>query len=171
MAWTEESRKKALESKRKSGNTNQFSKGSKETHSEETKEKLRSKGLERKHSDESKQKISEKALLSTHRRLKKNTIMHNGILLDSTWEKKLAERLDELGISWIRPEPIKWKDDNNVYHNYFPDFYLTEHDIFLDPKNQYAYAVQKRKIEIISKQLPNLIILCSLKEINEFKLS
>ena len=128
----------------------------------------------KKHTEEAKRKMSAGALKSKHRRLVRSTrlyICKNGteVLLDSSWEEALAKRLDELNIAWIRPEvPIPWTDHNGKKHNYFPDFLLTDHNIYLDPKNPIAYNVQRAKIDIITKQLNNLIILKTLKECQEF---
>jgi len=117
-----------------------------------------------KHSAETKEKLREVALASPHRRLirsireykkKDGTI----VKLDSAWEEILAIRLDEVNINWIRPKPIKWVDKNGVYHNYFPDFYLEDYDIYLDPKNPYAIRAQKDKLDCLTDQLKNLIIL------------
>lgn len=122
------------------------------------------------HSEESKQLIREKALASQHRRLRRNIIEYKGVLLDSTWELELAKRLDELEIKWIRPDPIPWKDDQGVVRNYFPDFYLTEHDLYIDPKNPHAIKVQRKKIKCLLSQYKNIVIIGSLKECKEFQL-
>lgn len=124
----------------------------------------------KKHSDETLEKMRSAALKSKHRRLKKNTILYNGILLDSTWELVLAKRLEELSINWIRPEPIPWTDKQGRIHNYFPDFYLPEHDLFIDPKNKHAANVQKDKIKILLSSYKNIIFLYSLEECKNFSL-
>lgn len=122
----------------------------------------------KKHSNESKEKMSKTALQSKHRRLKKNTILYKNILLDSTWEFELAKRLDELSIKWIRPEPIPWTDKKGKVHNYFPDFYLPDYDLFIDPKNKHAFNVQKNKIEILLDTYSNIKFLHSLEECKNF---
>ena len=127
------------------------------------------------HTEQTKIILREKALNSNHRRILKSTrkyICKDGseVLLDSSWEEILAKRLDELNISWIRPKPVKWYDDSGKKHNYFPDFYLTEHNIYLDPKNEQVYKMTLEKIEKITKVLPNLIILRSLEECKNFKI-
>lgn len=119
------------------------------------------------HTDEMKHHLSEKALQSNHRRLRKNPILYNGILLDSTWELELAKRLDSLNIKWVRPDPIPWEYDG-IKHNYFPDFYLPEYDVYLDPKNSQAVKVQKKKLEILTLLYPNIVILETLKECKEY---
>lgn len=141
---------------------NQYSYGA--VCSEETKEKIRKSSIGRKHTEDTRQLLSEKALSSPHRRLKKGTVEYKGILLDSSWELALAKRLDELGIKWMRPDPIPWIDTNGVTHNYFPDFYLEDHNLFLDPKNPQAIKVQKEKLDILLLQYPNIVILKSLEE-------
>lgn len=121
------------------------------------------------HSEESKKLISQKSLASKHRRLVRNRILYKDIWLDSSWELILATRLDELNVKWIRPDPIKWVDDNGVSHNYFPDFYLVDYDLYLDPKNPQAYKVQKDKILKLNEQYDNIIILKTLNECKEFQ--
>lgn len=122
------------------------------------------------HSETTKNIISQKARNSPHRRLKKNMIEYNGILLDSSWEYELAKRLDYLNIVWERPKPIKWFDKDGNVHNYFPDFYLPEFDIFIDPKNPFACEVQKEKIESINETYNNIIILDSLDKCKNFNI-
>jgi hypothetical protein len=118
----------------------------------------------RPHTTETKEKLRKLALNSNHRRLKKNTIIYNGVLLDSTWELVLAKRLDYLGIKWNRPEPLKWKDESGITHNYFPDFYLEEYNLYLDPKNPHAFRVQKKKLDLLMKTYNNIVIIKTLQE-------
>ena len=126
-----------------------------------------------KHTEASKELIRQKALASPHRRLVRSIreyVKTDGsiVKLDSAWEEALAKRLDQLGINWIRPPAVKWIDKNGVQRNYFPDFYLPDFNILLDPKNPYAIKAQQEKIECLTKQMPNLIILTSLAECKEF---
>jgi hypothetical protein len=151
--------------------------------SEETKEKIReahrqghyshidrSWWVGREHSNETKELLRQKALASPHRRLKKKMIEYNGIMLDSTWELELAKRLNDINVEWIRPNPIIWIDKEGNSHHYFPDFYLPEYNLFLDPKNPQAVRVQQTKLDILLQQHPNIKILFSLKECKEFAL-
>jgi len=171
MAWTKESREKALEAKRKTGIKNQYSKGA--VISDDTKNKLRVSGLGRKHTQETKDKLSEKGLASDHRRLcrsirpytKKDGSIVN---LDSSWEEALAIRLDMLNIEWIRPTPIKWIDSKGKSRNYFPDFYLPKFELFLDPKNPIAMKQQHEKVSWLKSNVKNLIFLESLEEIEQY---
>ncbi len=152
---------------------NQYSYGA--TCSEETKKKISEKIKGRKHTEETKQVIREKALASKHRRILRSTRIYvkkdgTEVLLDSSWEEALAKRLDSLNIEWIRPNSIPWVDNYGKIHNYFPDFYLTEHNIYLDPKNEQVYKMTIEKIEKVLEVLPNLLILKSLEECKNFSL-
>lgn len=147
---------------------NQYSYGA--VCSTETREKFRKNGLNRRHSDESKEKIRKAALASPHRRLKKGTVIYKNILLDSSWELALAKRLDELNIKWQRPSPIKWEDEQGTEHNYFPDFYLIDYDVYLDPKNPHALRVQADKMIALHIRYPNIVILKTLKECETFNI-
>ena len=124
--------------------------------------------LNKKHSDETKQVQREKALASPHRRLVRGIVEYKGILLDSSWELALAVRLDDLGIVWTRPAPLKWIDAGGTAHNYFPDFYLPEYDLYLDPKNPQAVRVQQEKLNILLTMYKNLVIIETLDECKEF---
>lgn len=74
------------------------------------------------------------------------------VYLQSSYEEKLAIILDEHNIRWNRPEPLKWYDDENIFHRYYPDFYLIDYNIYLDPKNDYLIQKDKIKIEKVSIQ-------------------
>jgi hypothetical protein len=138
--------------------------------SEEAKEKLRQAFTGRTLTEESKKIISEKALASKHRRLRRKMIEYNGVMLDSTWELELAKRLDSLNIKWVRPEPLPWTDLQGKTHNYFPDFYLVDYGLYLDPKNSYAMEVQQQKLNIICKMY-NIKILTTLDECKSFSIT
>jgi len=130
----------------------------------------------KRHSEETKALMREKALSSKHRRLVKSTRYYtkkdgNVVLLDSSWEEVLAMRLDELNISWTRPEiPLQWIDNKNIKHNYFPDFYLNDYDLYIDPKNPAAYNNQIEKINYLTKTFKNIIFLKTLDECKIFKI-
>ncbi len=160
------------DAKKLTGMTNQFTKANVNGITLKSKLKGRSnialKG--KKHSIQSKLNMSKGSLKSSHRRLRRGIIKYKGIMLDSSWELELAKRLDELNIDWNRPEPLKWKDKNNIEHNYFPDFYLPKYNLYLDPKNPAAYSVQKEKIDILLNTYNNILILKSISECKNFKI-
>ena len=155
--------------RQKTGRHNQYFAGSDYVMSEETRKKIGDASRGKKHTAETRKKMSEGARKSTHRRLMRHTqeyIKKDGevVLMDSSWEIALAKRLDELKIEWTRAEPLPWIDSTGKQRNYFSDFYLPEHDIFLDPKNNAAYANQIEKIEYVLKHYPNVFILRTLEE-------
>lgn len=76
-----------------------------------------------------------------------NKWINKNINLESSWELKIAERLDELNIEWVRPKYLKWVDSNNVERLYYPDFYLPKYLLYLDPKNEYCLVKDKEKME------------------------
>lgn len=126
-----------------------------------------------KHTAESKEKSRKSALASPHRRLVRSIREYTKkdgsiVRLDSLWEEILATRLDEINVSWVRPAPVRWVDDTGIYHNYFPDFYLNEYDVYLDPKNPYAIKSQKDKIRCLTTQLKNLIIITTSEDCKTF---
>jgi len=75
------------------------------------------------------------------------------VLLESSWELKLAEFLDEHNVIWIRPNHIIWYDKRNIKRYYFPDFYLPFFDLYLDPKNPYCVEKDMEKLDIMKKKV------------------
>ena len=61
----------------------------------------------------------------------------NGIQVDSSYEKVVAESLTKNNINWERAKRFKYEDLNNKVHYYTPDFYLPDYNVYLDPKNDY----------------------------------
>ena len=128
------------------------------------------------HTAATKQIMSEKALASKHRRLLRSMreyVKKDGtiVILDSSWEEALATRLDELGIIWDRPEnPIPYVSSDGKTRNYFPDFYLPDYDIYLDPKNPIAINVQQDKLVVLKSMMDNLIIIDNLDGCKNFTL-
>ncbi len=128
-----------------------------------------------KHTEETKEKIRKVALNSKHRRLVKSTreykcVDGSMVLLDSSWEEHLAYRLDSLNIKWCRPKnPIKWIDQKGKIRNYFPDFYLEDYDLYLDPKNPYAFISQQEKVLWLKRNISNLLFLKTEDECKTFR--
>lgn len=126
-----------------------------------------------KHTEETKKLIRKKALASNHRRLVRSLQKYTKkdgtvVLLESSWEFALAVRLDELNLEWSRPKPIKWIDECGESHNYFPDFYLPEFNLYLDPKNPQAIKSQQKKLKTLLTQYNNIIIIKTLEECKRF---
>jgi hypothetical protein len=79
------------------------------------------------------------------------------ILLDSSWEVRTAELLISKNIKWIRPSFIKWKDKLGKIKRYFPDFYLPDLNVYLDPKNPYCLSKDNEKIEVLKQQITLIV--------------
>jgi hypothetical protein len=78
---------------------------------------------------------------------------YNGIIFDSSWEVDIAKFLNKNKIKWQRSRKIVlfWRDKNNNKRRYYPDFYLPQYDLYLDPKNKYKQRLDKEKLDYISK--------------------
>lgn len=67
----------------------------------------------------------------------KISITYNGVKLGSSYELIVAKELDINNIKWIKPKYIPYIDNKGTQRKYYPDFYLVEYDIYLDPKNDF----------------------------------
>jgi hypothetical protein len=65
---------------------------------------------------------------------------------ESSYEVKISEILNELNIHWIRPNYFWYQDEKGNKRRYYPDFYLPEYDMYLDPKNNYLIKTDIDKI-------------------------
>jgi len=85
------------------------------------------------------------------------------VCLQSTYELRCAEILDTLGIKWIRPKYIKY----NINKKYFPDFYLVDYDIYLDPKNNFLAIQDEEKITCVCEQNNVIVLILTEDKLNE----
>lgn len=59
---------------------------------------------------------------------------YNGRKLKGKWELHVARWLDSCNVIWdceCNPQPYFW---NESWHMYFPDFYLSEYDVYIEVK-------------------------------------
>ncbi len=99
------------------------------------------------HSNETRQKLRQVALeRGFGGKNYRKTFEYNGTVLESSFELSLAQDLDANNVTWIRPKRLWWTDDNGLKRHYTPDFYLPDHDVYLDPKNDYLIKVDSEKI-------------------------
>lgn len=82
-----------------------------------------------------------------------NRYMNKDVLLDSSWEVSIAQQLDDANIIWIRPDPIPWIDAEGKSHLYYPDFFLPDHNLYLDPKNPYCMIRDQYKMSEVEKKI------------------
>ena len=85
-----------------------------------------------------------------------NPFENKKVLLESSWEVKVADSLCNINIKWIRPDPLSWIDSNGKNHLYFPDFFLPDYNTYLDPKNPYCMDRDKEKMKYFENKI-NLI--------------
>lgn len=95
-----------------------------------------------------------------------NITQDKEVLLESSWEVNIATLLDERNIKWTRPRPIKWNDGSEKLRYYYPDFYLPEFNVYLDPKNPYCMVKDEEKMSIISTKIE--IIFGDLKLVQDY---
>jgi hypothetical protein len=91
------------------------------------------------HTKECKERISE--IMQTkmqNRYTASKRIEYKGIRFESSWEYEVAVDLDNNNVDWKRPSPLLYQDSNNQQRRYYPDFYLPEYNIYLDPKNDFS---------------------------------
>lgn len=77
-----------------------------------------------------------------------------GIKVQGTWERDFAYKLNENNILWSRGTPFLYKI-NGKERRYTPDFYLKEHDIFIEIKG-FWWGNDKEKMIAVLKQNPIL---------------
>ena len=84
---------------------------------------------------------------------------NKNVILQSTWEVKIAEWLDANYICWTRPSTrIKWYDTTlNKYRTYLPDFYIVDHRVFLDVKNPIKMIEDRDKLSQLVAVMPLFI--------------
>jgi hypothetical protein len=102
----------------------------------------------------------------THRSKIKN-INGDVFISESSFEAKLSEILNSLGILWIRPNFVLYLDNDHNQRRYYPDFYLPEFNIYIDTKNDYLIKTDIDKIFKSSKQNNIKIVILGEKYITE----
>ena len=75
------------------------------------------------------------------------------IVLESSWELEIAKLLDSMKIIWIRPKFIRWVDDLGKARIYYPDFYLSDFQVYLDPKNPFCCNQDFEKMTKITEKI------------------
>lgn len=77
---------------------------------------------------------------------------YKNMQFDSNWEIEMAILLDKNNIIWEQPKiAVLWKDNMGKERKYFPDFFLPDYNIFLDPKNPIVISKQKEKLDAVEK--------------------
>lgn len=79
---------------------------------------------------------------------------YNDIWMDSSWEVNIAKWMDEHSIKWRRDKKMNflWTDLDGKQRRYYPDFFLEEHNVYLDPKNKFLIEKDTFKITQVQKE-------------------
>jgi hypothetical protein len=85
------------------------------------------------------------------------------VYLQSSYEIQYAMFLESQETKWIRPNPLRWIDEDGISHRYYPDFYLIDSNLYVDTKNDYLIKKDEDKIERVRSQ-NNVAILVISKE-------
>lgn len=83
------------------------------------------------------------------------------VCLQSTYELMCSEILNTMYIRWIRPTYLRYGEKK-----YFPDFYLVDYGIYLDPKNPYLMKKDEEKIKLASQENKVKIYMLKKEELN-----
>ena len=71
--------------------------------------------------------------------------------LQSSFELQVAHSLNEHNIKWLRPNYFCYTMGDGE-RKYYPDFYLPDYDVYLDPKNDYLIQKDFTKIKSVRDQ-------------------
>lgn len=118
----------------------------------------------RTHSEEAKAKIRRYAVAAalgghtSKQRLTYRTRQGSVVHLHSSYEVRVAQALDAAGVEWTRPAPLAWQDALGVAHRYYPDFYLPQQNVYLDPKNPYLQQKDRAKLHAVATQRGVIIL-------------
>jgi len=83
------------------------------------------------------------------------------VTLQSSYELKCSELLNEMQLKWIRPTFLRYGE-----RKYFPDFLLTDYQIYLDPKNDFLKSLDQEKIEKVIDENSVKVYVLSHEQIN-----
>ena len=89
------------------------------------------------------------------------------VVMDSSWEHICAAKLDEANISWERsPDMIlEYRTVRNRRRKYIPDFYLPDHDMYIEVKGYWTDAARHKMIDAQQRNPVRILILESMPEI------
>ncbi len=90
------------------------------------------------------------------------------VWLESSWEVRCAKILDKQNIPWVRPKnSFEWIDENSISHKYYPDFFLLEKNLYLDPKNPHRQKIDAFKIAYVKEHHKINLLILGRKDIEE----
>lgn len=104
----------------------------------------------RPHTEETKRKLSK--IMSIHNKGGRSKWYNvSGQSVQGTWERDIAQKLDEMGIVWKKlktnQHTFEYEMDGK-WRCYTPDFYLPDYGVYLEIKG-YWWGNDKKKMEIV----------------------
>ena len=89
------------------------------------------------------------------------------VIMDSSWEHICATKLDEAGIRWERSLDLilEYRTVRNRKRKYIPDFYLPDHDIYLEVKGYWTDAARHKMIDVQQRNPVRILVLESMPEV------
>ena len=92
------------------------------------------------------------------------------VVMDSTWEVEMAKRFDHLKIDWERSEDMKltYYTEKGSKRNYIPDFYLPDHDTYVEVKGYWTDAARHKMNDVMLRNPVKIVIVESLEQIKKF---
>ena len=94
------------------------------------------------------------------------------VMMDSTWEVAMAQRLDELSVKWIRNSDLKleYVTRGRRKRKYIPDFYLPDYDLYIEVKGYWTDAARHKMKDVQKRNPVKILIVESLSEISDVNL-
>jgi hypothetical protein len=86
----------------------------------------------------------------------------NECSLRGSWERDVADWLNQQGIMWTRKHYVKYLDDS-VNRTYSPDFFIPSDNTIIEVKGYYSDK-DKRKMKLVQDQHPSLIVKMIMKK-------
>jgi len=89
------------------------------------------------------------------------------VQMDSTWEVAMAQRLEELGVTWVRDNTLKLEYLTRAgrKRKYIPDFYLPDYDLYIEVKGYWTDAARYKMKSVQERNPVRILILETLAEI------
>lgn len=89
------------------------------------------------------------------------------IIMDSTWEYAFAERLDRLGIKWVRDEKMSlpYQTPKGRKRKYIPDFYLPDYDMYVEVKGYFTESAKQKMADVIKRNNVKIAFVSSMAEV------
>jgi hypothetical protein len=81
------------------------------------------------------------------------SIYYKGFHFQSSWELSIAQELDSKEVAWEQPGGLEWFDKEGIRHLFYPDFFLPDLGIYLDPKNPQVIARDLEKLEYFRNRI------------------